>query len=655
MDKRRSEFNDFLGFHGFLGADYLESCNLVAYASDELMLRDLSSGEEKRITAGGRREGTPRFSPDGERLLFLSSAEQGRQAYCYDLCTEEVTKVTSMRTPVIDPVWSPDGKKILFASPSGGSGGPVREHMDEAVVIDELGYKFDGFGFYTPDSHMHLYITDVETGATVQVTQGPYNYMHHNWSSDGRSVICCSNRFRDQKRALAMDLLMIEAGEHGDILRLTEDKWLVSYPNPLRPAPTPDGKYIVAGFLELPEGGVLEDDSTYPEVYLYKVRTDGSGYECIFQPSEECYQCVQFPYNASCGAGMDKMKVTDDGKEVIFHGGWNGQCRLYGVSIDGGKARVIHSGKDVVHGITSIQNGKALIAVSSETVPERYEIIDVNTGYRQRTGIQSGKKLIESVAFSQPEEFFVDTSDGEGKVHAWVMPPQKMDPHGRYPAILYIHGGPHPFYTYGFTHEYQCFAGAGYAVIYCNPRGSSSYGLEHQEMEKAYDGRAFEDCLQVVDEACRMFSWIDPDRIGVTGGSYGGYMVNFMATHCHRFNAYISQRSIADELISYGSSDMYRSSREYKCFADFMKSQLEKSPVSYAERVDRPFLILHGAEDLRTPVEGVEQFFYAIRRLHPELPARMVLYPGTAHDQPEDPVMAEHYFHEMLNWFDTYL
>lgn len=656
MSKRLSQFEDFSAFQRFTGADYLASRNLVAYAADKLLLRSLSDGAEEQVTAGGQGEGNPRFCPDGRKLLFVSSTQAGRQVYTYDLESKQVCQVTSMKTPVLDPVWSPDGRKILFASPSGGGGQPVRVHSDEAVVIENFNYKFDGSGFHTPDSHMHLYIADVETGETLQVTGGDFDYMHHNWSADGNYVVCCSGRFRPKSESIGMDLLLIRAEEQGEVIRLTQDLWIVSYPNPLRPVATPDGKYIITGCLNMP--AALPDDIeqlTYPEVYLYRIALDGSGYEQIFQPSGECYQCVQFPYNAFCGWGFDKLQLTDGGEYILFLAGWQGECRLYKIPVSGGSAQTLASGKQALNGISRVQGGKTLIALSSPTRPEWYEVLDIELGGRTDTGIQSCPALLaDAVAYSQPEDIYIDTLDGDSSVQGWVMPPQGLDPEKKYPAILYIHGGPQPFYTYGFTLEHQCFAGAGFAVITCNARGSS-YGWNHQDIEKAYDGRAYMDFLQIVDEACRKFPWIDRDRIGVTGGSYGGYMVNYMATHCKRFKAYITQRSVSNNLITYASSDMQGSSKAYPSFEEFMVNQLKDSTVSYAERIDKPLLILHGMDDLRTPVEGAHQLFVAVKDTHPDLPVKMVLYPHTSHDQPSHPQQQLHYYHEMVAWFQKYL
>ena len=162
--------------------------------------------------------------------------------------------------------------------------------------------------------------------------------------------------------------------------------------------------------------------------------------------------------------------------------------------------------------------------------------------------------------------------------------------------------------------------------------------------------------MRFAEEAYRRYDFIDENRIGVTGGSYGGYMTNYIAAQGNGlFQAFVSQRSMVSEVISYGSSDLHTSSLAFDSFGAFLRDALERSMISYAERIDKPFLILHGADDCRTPVEGAHQLFTALKDLKPDLPVRMVLYPHTAHNQPANPGQLQHYYREMLRWFDTYL
>lgn len=662
MSKRLPEFTDCQELERLNGGDYCEARNLVCYASQKtggIVVKDLKSGAKKTVTAGGSSEGNPFFSPDGTKLLFLSSVKgEGRQIFTCALDSGEIHQVTHIAGAVLEPVWSPDGTRILFSMIAGGNISQSRENRrpDEPVVIEDFGYKFEGMGFIRPDSHWQLFVVPAEGGEVLQLTEGEYDYLHANWSPDGRSVVCVSNRFRTRQEGIGYDLLLLDAAEEpGKITRLSEDYWIVSYPNPLRPVFTPDGHSVIAGVLN-PEYAGKDQDHGYPEIYFYRFDVKSGEAVPVFVSDENCYQCVQFPYNAGCGRGMDKVQISGDGRWLYFVSGWQGQSNLYRLDLQGdGHAVLLAGGKQVYNGLSRVQNGKFMTAKSKSDMPEAYYIMDAETGEVLQKAVQSAQEMIKEVQLSSPEDFSFETLDGESHVHGWVLPPQNRVEGKKYPVILYIHGGPHPFYTYGLEMEHQCLAAAGFGVIYCNPRGSSGYGWVHQNYARSVDGSAYYDLLQFTDEAVRRFEWIDQDRIGVTGGSYGGYMTNYIATHAKKFKAYVTQRSISNELISYASSDMQGQSRDFCSFEDFMVDQLKKSAVSYAERVDKPFLILHGTEDYRTPVEGAHQLFVALKDLHPDLPVKMVLFPHTGHEQPQDPGLQRLYYRELVEWFKKYL
>lgn len=679
MNKRTSIFKDMDLYENLSCGDYYAPDQRLVYATvhydcikkkrvNEIFLLDISTKTTRKITAEGistgMGEGNPMFSPDGKKVLFLSVVPGiGRQLFVTNLETMVTKQITAISTGVLDPRWSSDAHEILFAS-VGDAEKPEEFYLKEdnqsemaegPIVIEDFGYKFDGAGFIKPE-HMHLWIAAVKDGRTRRITEGPYDYMHHTWSPDGKSVICVSARFHSKKDSIASDLIMIEADGSKKMTRLTDKEWTVSYPNPVRPVFTPDGKYIIMGFLDGVTSGESVETSGYPPAFLHKVALDGSEDICLMKETKECYDGVQFPYNAFCGRGMDRVMISSDGEYAYFLSGWNGQAKLFKVNLNGEDHIVtsVLGGKFAIGGIGVPQNGKMLIAKSEPDLPEAYYLLDERTGALELL-IQSNKDLLDKVSYSKAEDFWFNTLDGESKVHGWVLPPQNGVPGKKYPCILYIHGGPHPFYTYGFTHEHQCFAGAGYVVICCNPRGSSGYGRVHRNLERATDGSAYMDCLQFVEEACRRYDFIDSERIGVTGGSYGGYMTNYIATHSKRFKAYITQRSVVNELIGYASSDIQGESMKYPNFEEFMITSLKNSVISYVERVNAPFLILHGMEDLRTPVEGAHQLFVALKDLHPELPVKMVLYPHVGHDQPSHPKQAMHYYNEMLIWFGKYL
>ena len=303
-----------------------------------------------------------------------------------------------------------------------------------------------------------------------------------------------------------------------------------------------------------------------------------------------------------------------------------------------------------------LRDGKMALLKGDFTHTAQIVLYDTATG-EETAAVESNEWLSKEVALETPTEMWIDTLDGEARVHGWVLPPMGRKPGQKYPAVLYVHGGPTPFYGYAMTYEHEALAGAEMAVIFCNPRGSSGYGSAHESGKAATDGTAMYDLLQFVRAACERFDFIDPARLGVTGGSYGGYMTNWLASHSKVFKAAVTQRSIANELIEYASADMAGSSAGFENFQDFMMHEIERSPVAYADRIDIPFLILHALGDMRCPVEHAHQLFTAVKDTHPDLPVRMVLFPGGNHEMNNHGRMSHRlrHYREMIDWFVKYL
>lgn len=652
--KRPVSIDDRCGLERLSGGDWHADKRLVCWASSRtggVKVKRLDTGETVLLTAHGGGESTPRFSPDGERVSFLSTLKgAGRQVCVCDIRTGALIARTGIPGAAMDPVWSPDGRRVLFAAALDAE--TPETPADAPVVIEDFHYKVDGAGFLRPESHVQLYLLDVDSSRTTQLTAGPYDWMHHAWSPDGRMIAAAGNRDRSRAESIGFDLYVMDLTAPAPEFRpISHDLTIVSYPNPIRPVFTADGRAVIMGALA-PDA---DPAMGYPPAYLFRFPVDGGEAEQLFVPDAGCYQCVQFPYNGFCGNGMDKVQLDAATGDIYFVSGWQGQGVLYRLPAGEWHAVPVRAGRRVVHGLSAIRGGQMLIAEGQSDRPEAYLLMPLARPDAAVPVVQSAEDLLAECRLSRAEDFFFDTLDGESRVHGFVLPPAIREDGQRYPAILYIHGGPHPFYTYGFTAEFQWLASAGYAVLYCNPRGSSGYGPTHQNYARSVDGSAYTDLLQFVDEALRRCPWIDPDRLGVTGGSYGGYMTNWIAGHARRFRAYVSQRSVVSDLIGYASSDMQGDSTAYANYEEFMMDALRASPVAYAERIDRPFLILHGEDDLRCPVEGAHQLFTAIKDTHPDLPVRLVIFPQTPHDQPRIPALLRRYCQEMLTWFDTWL
>ncbi|MDO5325431.1 MAG: S9 family peptidase [Clostridia bacterium] len=655
MSKRLMTLEDCIGIERLNGGDWHAEKGLVCWASNHtggVMVKNLKTGAETKYTARGGGEGYARFSPDGKYVSFLSSLPgKGRQVCIADLASGEVKALTSIAGAAMEPLWNPDGKHILFSS-SQETADHTDAPSDEPVVIEDFHYKVDGAGFIRPDGHVQLFLADAETGETRQLTQGESDWMHPCFSPDGRYIAAVGNQNRPKEESIGYDLFVMDLqAEDPQFRQISQDLIMVSYPNPIRPVFMPDGQSIIMGVLD-----PLADPALgYPPAVLYSFSIGGGEPVRLFQADAGCFQCVQFPYNAFCGNGLDKVQLDPDTGSVYFVSGWQGQANLYCLKPGDLHAHPVRVGKRVIHGLSRIQQGKMMIAEGLTDRPEAYILIDLNEPEAGETLVQSASEVLAECEITRTEDFFFATLDGESRVHGFVTHPARQEKGKKYPAVLYVHGGPHPFYTYGFTAEFQAWAARGYAVLWCNPRGSSGYGSRHQNYVRSVDGSAYTDILQFTDEALRRFDWIDENRLGVTGGSYGGYMTNWIASHAKRFRAYITQRSVVSDLIGYASSDMQGDSKKYPNFEEFMVNALRTSPVSYAENIDRPFLILHGEDDLRCPVEGAHQLFTAIKDTHPDLPVRMVIFPQTPHDQPRNPTLLRRYYQEMYDWFDRFL
>lgn len=679
MEKRRAVVEEYYRLRYAGQPDYCGGKNRLAYviayadqAQDcyrsEVYVKELQTGQVSRVTAGGRYENAPRLSPDGERLLFVSDATGTAQLYVAerDFGDAEIRLLTHMRYDVHDPIWSPDGRRIAFlcdCEPDMADELLTQEMTKEEksayeaakktrpVVITDYGYKADEDKGFTEVRTTHLFVADLAEGTVRKLSDGDRDHVMPAWSGDSKKLLVTSNRLRPREESIGMDLFLIDA-ETGEITQLSRENWIAYYPASFYPRFTPDSSKVVFGALYPDLSGNM------PLTHLYRMEAvPGAAEESIWPETSPCHEATCFLYNGeSMARGYEKGQISEDGRYIYFISGWQGEVNLYRAAIEGEpEIRQITSGHHYYSSMGEIQDGKMVLLKGDFTHTARIVLYDIVTG--EETVLVDPNPWLEEIALEEPEEMWIDTLDGAGRVHGWVLPPMNREPGRKYPAVLYIHGGPTPFYGYGMTWEHEAMAGAGMAVIFCNPRGSSGYGSAHESNAASRDGRAMNDLLQFVKEAGSRYDFIDMDRLGVTGGSYGGYMTNWIVSHSKVFKAAVTQRSIANELIEYASADMAGSSRHFVSFEDFMVQEMAESAVSYAEEIDIPFLILHALGDMRCPVEHAHQLFTAVKDTHPELPVRMVLFPHGNHELNNHGRMSHRirHYREMLGWFERYL
>ena len=330
---------------------------------------------------------------------------------------------------------------------------------------------------------------------------------------------------------------------------------------------------------------------------------------------------------------------------------------VYAASANGSaKPQVLVGGEQIVIGYDIA--GETVVRVSSHAtgLPELY------AGDRQLTNV--GGPFVDGRELVEPERFTARSKDGS-KVDCWIVRPAGFEAGTKYPALLSIHGGPFAQYHTGFFDEFQIYAGAGYAVVYANPRGSSGYS---EEWGRAIRGPSsdqgpgwgtvdYEDVMGAVDTALERYDFIDSERLGVVGGSYGGFMTSWIVSHTNRFKAACSERAVNNMVSAYGSSDVFWH------FAGFFGAYLyddfaawvDRSPSTYAKAIETPVLVMHSENDLRCAVEQAEHLFITLRVAGKE--TELVRFPAESHElsrsgSPAHRVMR---FEILLEWFDRYL
>jgi len=592
------------------------------------------SAEPRQLTAGTKRDGSPRWSPDGTRLAFVSNREgKVGQLYVIPMAGGEPRKVTSGKEDVEEPAWSPDGELVAFVTRVPD---PGYEEEDERKRpprrFTRLQFKLDDVG-WTGDRRQHLFVVPADgSSEPEQLTDGDFEHDGVCWSPDGTRLAFASARDERWDTLPVRDLYAMDASG-GEPERLTGADGAAEHPSW-----SPDGRRIAYLF----HPGVF-DEPRHTQVAVLHV---GTGERTVLTESLD-RNCAPYP---------PAREPVWDGDDILFAVEDHGATHLYRVPADGsGKPELVVGGERQVTGWDAARGTIAHTMTTSTEVPELY------VGDRRLTEV--GRAFAEARELVAPERFTATSADGT-EVDAWIMRPSGFEQGGRYPTLLNIHGGPFTQYGMRFFDEFQVLAGAGYAVLFCNPRGSSGVTEEWGrairgpvEGGPGWGTRDYEDVMAVVDEAVRRFDFVDGDRVGVMGGSYGGYMTSWIVGHTDRFAAACSERSCNNFLLEGGSADigwMFKGEVGAFWFED-PDAYLKISPVTYATDITTPLLILHSENDLRCPVGHAEDLFTILRLLRREV--ELVRFPGESHELSRggSPAHRVQRFEVILDWFERHL
>jgi dipeptidyl aminopeptidase/acylaminoacyl peptidase len=604
-------------------------------------------------------EDMPIYSPDSKTIAFRSDRTGENQLWLYDRESGELRQLTTMRHGIEGFQWSPDGKHIAFEAlcwpgeedvmfqPMSSTEKQAWEQKQKRspIVVEDLIYKLDEAYGMLDRSVSQIGVVNILDGSVNMLTSGSMQCKTPVWSPDGRHVAFYG--FPEGGEKALRPQLFISGPIDGEVdqRQLTEEQYIIS-DSPV--VFTPDGTGIIYLAYSM-ENGVFSK-----KPFLYSIKSGDS--ECIFPKEAPCSGIDYTPIGRTAyGMSTPLMKLIGD--ELYFMSVWQGTAHVYSLSLDENpKVKVLTSGEISIYDYCGNKDGLLVYIRGGYTSIAELYSFSLQTG--EETRLTYTNRWFEEVQLSTPQELWVDSADGKVRIQGWVMPPAVREPNKKYPAVLNIHGGPEVSYTFDFWFELQMLAASGMAVVYCNPRGSSGYGPEFQE--DAYGDAPMEDLLQFLDAAINL-GYIDADRIGVTGGSYGGLMTNKMISHTARFKAAVTQRTLCNLTTSYGTGDIgfVRNDKNFTTMLNMLlgRARSRTSIIRFVDNVKTPLLILHGTNDYRCSFEQAEQFFIAMKDRNPEVPVRLVAFPGENHSLTRSGKLHFQIAHlrEMIQWFTKYL
>ncbi len=606
----------------------------------------------------------PRWSPDGQRLAFVSTRDdENGQIYIIELSGGEAQQITSLPNGASDPAWSPDGSRIAFlalanqaerlqeqADPpepppadawEASRSREQRQHEEELRsdprVITRLPYR-SGTSFFD-DRRNHVYVLDLPTNEQAppalprRLTDDDRHYGVPVWMPDGKYLLTTATRDPEADSLFAyFDLLRLSlAGGPPQVLTSPGFSYLT-------PQPSPDGRLIAC--VRIDEKRLLADSNR-----VTIIPAEGG------EPTD---------LTDHTNLNVEQFCWQPDGQGIFFRASWHGDTHIYSLGLPGTAVQRNHirclGGTRIISDFSVAANGSLAFIAEQPANPCDLYLRSPDGSEHQLTTINAD--LLNERRILPINEVRYLAPDGQA-VQGWVLYPPDFDPARRYPLMVQIHGGPHIMWGPGLHsmwHEWQVAAGSGYIVFFCNPRGSEGYGEVWRDGIRGKWGEAdAPDILAGIDYLLAQGS-IDPARIGVTGGSYGGYMTAWLLGNDQRFACGVAARGLYNLISHHSTSDAHELVEiEFNGYPWEMAEQLwQHSPLAHAHMINAPLLLLHSELDFRVPISEAEQLFAFLRRQKKIV--ELVRYPREGHEltRSGEPRHRADHMRRTMAWFERY-
>jgi len=607
------------------------------------------------FTADEAWDTNPVWSPDGTWIAFLSTRggkRRGRKKPAKQLWVlpsggGEARQLTFFRQGVVQPAWSPDSRTLAFVT-HGTLDKPEVAGEDEDLVVREVTrpkYKFDAMGYF--DGFSHVWTAAVgddpdgaETSAALrQLTEGDYDHESPAWLPGGE-IVFSANRTPDADFSFVRDLWAVNA-QTGALRQITRNAGPC-----LAAVPSPDGRSIAFVGHDFHAGSATN-------MGIWIVPAAGGDATHVTEGFDRSVGNA-VGSDARLAPMVPPLAWTPDGRGIVFFATDQGRSHLYRVGVANRSVDQLTDGHEVIADLCLAAGTTVYQRMSPTSLDELWLL--PSTGEPRRFAAFNDD-VFAGLEIRDPQHYTYEGVDG-WPMDGWYLTPPGFDPSKKYPAILRIHGGPHSAYGDTFNHYVHLLAGRGYVVVWTNPRGSQGYGEAFtRSVVTDWGGKDSQDILMGLDHVIAQ-GFIDPARVAVTGGSYGGFMTNWLITHTARFRCAVTEVCVSNLHSFYGTSDIGATWGEVEWGAnpwDDPERLWKQSPLAYVKNVTTPVLITANEADHRCPIEQSEQFYIALRKLGKE--AVFLRFQGESHTMGSNgrPKPRIERLRRLLGWFDRYL